>query len=182
MLAREAPQPQQQQTAQGADAARAAPNWLAWLVSLASLAAVVVGAVHFSEERAFMQLLERAEPWWLGWALLLQCGTYVAQGEAWLVVTRAARTDVPRRFAYELSLVKLFVDQALPSGGISGTVVVADALAKRGIPRNVVMASVVVDIVSYYAVYVLALAARSPLTLSNPKPIRAPSIHLGLSA
>jgi Mg2+-importing ATPase len=60
--------------------------------------------------------------------------------------------------AFKLSLAKLFIDQALPSAGISGTVVVARALEQCGVSRAVVMASVVVDSVSYYGAYVLTLA------------------------
>ena len=57
-----------------------------------------------------------------------------------------------------LSLAKLFMDQAVPSGGMSGTLLVVRALDRRGIPRGTSMAAVVVDLVSYYAAYVVALA------------------------
>ena len=41
------------------------------------------------------------------------------------MVTRAAKFSVPLSAVFKLSLAKLFIDQALPSAGISGTVVVA---------------------------------------------------------
>lgn len=122
------------------------------------LAAVVISALHFSEEREFVRIAERAQPWWLLVAATLQAGTYLAQGETWRVVTRAAKVPLPRLATYKLSLAKLFVDQALPTGGISGTVVVARALEQRGVSRGVVMAAVVVATVAYYAAYVLTLA------------------------
>lgn len=139
--------------------ARRVARWFSWLFGVAMLAAVVIAALHFSEQREFVRLAEQAEPWWLTVAVLLQAGTYLAQGETLRVVTRAAAVPVPLSVAYKLSLAKLFVDQAIPSGGLSGTVMVARALEQRGVPRDVVMASVVVDTVSYYAAYVLALAA-----------------------
>lgn len=137
--------------------ARRAARWFSWVFGVAMLAAVVIAALHFSDEREFVHLAERAEPCWLAVAVLLQAGTYFAQGETWRVVTRAAAVPLPVSVAYELSLAKLFMDQALPSGGLSGIVVVARALEQRGVPRGVIMASVIVETVSYYAAYVLAL-------------------------
>jgi hypothetical protein len=39
---------------------------------------------------------------------------------------------VPVRVAYQLSLAKRFIDQALPSAGIGSTIIVATALERRG--------------------------------------------------
>ena len=69
--------------------------------------------------------------------------------------------------AFKLSLAKLFIDQALPSAGISGTVVVARSLEQRGVSRAVVMATVVVDTVSYYAAYVLTLGLALVITVTR---------------
>ncbi len=139
--------------------------WFSWLFGLAMLIAVVVAARHFSEERELARIAEQARPWWLAIAILLQGGTYLAQGETWRVVTRAAGVSVPLATAFKLSMAKLFVDQALPSAGISGTVVVAKALEQRGISHAVVMAAVVVDSVSYSAAYALTLSAALVITL-----------------
>jgi Mg2+-importing ATPase len=136
---------------------RKGTRWAAWIVSLAALAAVIGVVLHFSEHRDFLQIAQRAEPRWLLAALLLQAGTYLAQGQVWRIVHRAARVPLPLRNAYTLSLVKLFLDQALPSAGISGTVVVARALEERGAPRPVVMAAILVDSASYYLTYILCL-------------------------
>jgi Mg2+-importing ATPase len=123
------------------------------------LGAVVVVALRFSEGREFMRLARQAEPWWLVVALILQAVTYLAQGEMWRTVARASRFPLSVSLAYRLSLAKLFVDQALPTGGVGGTVVVAKSLEDRGMPRAAVMASVVVNTASYYAAYVLSLVA-----------------------
>jgi Mg2+-importing ATPase len=147
--------------------ARRAARWLSWSLGVAMLATVIIAALHFSEEREFVRIAERAQPWWLALAFLLQAGTYLAQGETWRVVTRAAQIPVPVSVAYRLSLAKLFIDQALPSGGLSGTVVVARALQERDVPRGVIMASVIVDTVSYYAAYVLALALALAITVAS---------------
>lgn len=130
---------------------------LPWIFSLALLVAVVVGTVHFSEAEEFAHLTERAEPWWLILAVVFQLGTYVAQGQVFRCVAHAGRKTLGLGTACRVSLAKLFVDQAIPSAGLSGTVVLAKSLEQAGLPRAVVAAGIVVDLASYYAAFVLGL-------------------------
>jgi hypothetical protein len=58
-------------------------RWLSWFLGAALLSAVVAAALHFSEERAFLRMADRADPSWLILAVLLQAATYVAQGGIW---------------------------------------------------------------------------------------------------
>jgi len=124
----------------------------------ALVAAVIFGALHFAEAQDFARLAERAEPWWLILAVVLQMGTYVAAGQVFRRAARAGGHSLSLATACRLSLTKLFADQAVPSAGLSGTVVLANGLAQRGIPRPVAAAGIVVDLVSYYLAYVLSLA------------------------
>ena len=139
-------------------------RWFTWVFGLAMLAAVTVGALHFSEERQIVRIAQAAQPWWLLAALLLQGATYVAEGSIWRVVLRAGGTGMSLSLAWRLSLAKLFIDQALPSGGISGATVVAQALQRQAAPRPLVIAAIVVDAVGYYGAYVLALALALVIT------------------
>ena len=68
--------------------------WLSWVLGGALLVAVIGFALHFSEERAFVRVAQDAKPWWLAVALLLQAGTYAAQGGVWRLAARA--TGSPR--------------------------------------------------------------------------------------
>ena len=132
-------------------------RWIPWIVGAGAVAAVVVAALHFSEARELVRLTEQAEPWWMLVALALQAATYAAQGEVLACVSRAGGFPLRLAIWYELSVAKLFVDQAVPSVGVSGMVVVARSLEERGVPRAVVAAATVVDIASCYAAYVLGL-------------------------
>ena len=123
------------------------------------LTVVVAAAVHFAEARAFVSLVERSQPAWLAVAALLQLLTYVAQGEVFLAAPRAAGHSPPRRLVYELSLTKLFLDQAVPSAGLASTAVVATALERLGIPRGPTAAGAILNIVSYHLSYVVLLLA-----------------------
>jgi Mg2+-importing ATPase len=147
---------------------RRAARWLSWIVGAAVLAAVIVAALRSSEERELYRLTREARPAWLLVALLLQASTYLFQGEIWRLVARAAGAagaGVSRRTVTWLSLGKLFVDQALPSAGISGNVLMVRGLEGRGVPRPAVMAALIVDTASCYATYVLGLGAALLITV-----------------
>jgi Mg2+-importing ATPase len=118
---------------------------------------VVAAALHLSDTREFVILAEHASGWWMALALLLQTGTYLAQGDIWRRVARAAGAPLRHTDAFGLSLAKLFADQALPSAGISGSLVVARALRTRGMRDNAVNAAVLINVASYHIAYVVAL-------------------------
>ncbi|MFO1392534.1 MAG: magnesium-translocating P-type ATPase [Steroidobacteraceae bacterium] len=141
--------------------------WLPWLLGAAALAAVVMVVARASQERAFVTLLEHAQPQWLLWAVLLQAATYASQAAVWRTVLGRTGSRLEFGTAYRLSLAKLFVDQALPSLGVSGNVVVAQALEARGHARSAVMSAVAVDIASYWVAYVLCLAAALALLVAQ---------------
>lgn len=132
-------------------------HWLSWLIGAALVIAVAMLALHFSEARAIASLAERAQPRWLLLALLLQASTYFAQGEIWRCIASAAQLPLSRTLTFKLSLAKLFIDQTLPSAGISGTAAVAKHLEQRGMAKSAVMAGVNLSIASYFTAYILAL-------------------------
>ena len=132
-------------------------RWMSWLFGLAALVAVALFATHFSEEKAFAELLIHSRPAWLVVGVVLQMGTYVADARIWQRVLMRAKISRALKSYVGLALAKLLTDQVAPSGGLSGTFLVVRALDRRGVPRGASMAGVVVDLVSYYAAYVLAL-------------------------
>jgi len=136
---------------------KARSQWVSWVFGLGLLIAVVMFATHQSQEMAFAQLVLKAQPAWLIVAILLQTGTYMTDARIWQRVLDRANISRPLQSYVGLALAKLFMDQAIPSVGLSGTLLVIRALDRRGVPRGASMAAVVIDLVSYYAAYVLAL-------------------------
>ena len=134
-------------------------KWLTWLVGIACLAGVMIVATHFTEEENIFQLARQVKLSWLAVALILQVGTYIVQGEIWCSVGHRAGHPLHRLLVYKLALAKLFIDQALPSAGMSGTVVVAQALETESLPHAAVLAGVVINGTSFLMTYVVALAA-----------------------
>lgn len=133
-------------------------RWISWWFGAGLLVAVVVASLHFSQWREFVRISEEAHPRWLFLAILLQAATYLAHGQIWRSVVGTTGFHIPLAVIYRLSLAKLFVDQVLPSGGLSGTVMMARALEHRHVPRRAVMTAVAVTTASYYAGYMLCLA------------------------
>jgi uncharacterized protein (TIRG00374 family) len=141
------------------ESAGASYRWLSWLVGLAALAAVIVVVVRGGEVRPIAQTLGKARPAWLALGVALQAATYLAQGESWRLVTRKAKESFSSWDAFQLSLAKLFIDQALPSSGVSGTVVAVGGLEARGVAKPIAVAAMVASGVGYHTAYLLALYA-----------------------
>ena len=133
-------------------------RWLSWLLGLSVLGAVVAAALHFAEAREFARIAELSEPRWLALAVALQAATYVAAGQVFRLVARAGGASLRLSTTCRLGFMKLFVDQALPSAGLSGTVVLANGLERAGVARPVVAAAIVIDLASYYVAFVTTLA------------------------
>lgn len=132
--------------------------WLVWLMGVAVCAALILVVTHLSEEEEFLRLLRQIDWYWLGLALVLQSGTYLLQGIVWRVVAGSKGQTLSLGRSLELSLAMLFVDQALPSGGISGVAVVSGALTRLGMPRAVVASAVLVDVAMYHLAYASCMA------------------------
>ena len=132
-------------------------RWLSWLLGAAILGTVIVAALHLSEGREITEVVERANPWWIALAVVLQALTYVAQGEVFRGAPLAAGVALARSWLFQLSFTKLFLDQALPSAGVSSTVVIVRALRQRGVPRATAAACAMINLASYHAAYVIML-------------------------
>ncbi len=131
--------------------------WMSWLLGAAMLAAVVGITLQLTDVESFIRLLSQAEPLWLLGALGLQVLTYTAQGQIFRVVLKAGAKQLSLWEAGKLSLMKLFVDQALPSSGISGAFAVVTSFMRLGFARPVVLACLVLDLSGYFLAYGLSV-------------------------
>jgi uncharacterized protein (TIRG00374 family) len=139
--------------------------WVPWVLGAALLAALIAAVSQLAEEREFAQLVESAKPAWLVVAAALQAATYIAQAEVFrAAIPRVPQRSLSRAWLYELGLAKLFLDQALPSAGVSSTVMIVKALESRHLSRGVAAACAMINIASYHAAYVVALCAALAIT------------------
>lgn len=130
---------------------------LSWLFGILVLAAVVLIASRFTDIEKFAEIARSAEPAWLLAAFLLQAMTYVCAAGVWYGTIRRAGIRVSFCSMVPLGLAKLFTDQALPTGGIGGTLLVMSGLRRRGIPTGIGMAALLIGLVSFYVAYSLAV-------------------------
>ncbi|MDD3651845.1 lysylphosphatidylglycerol synthase transmembrane domain-containing protein [Immundisolibacter sp.] len=137
-----------------------------WLFGVLLLLAVLGVGLRLGEIHEVLALLRRLRLPWLAAALALQAATYVCAAAAWQRVL--ARLGQPARLAglVPLSLAKLFTDQAVPSGGMSGNILFVHAMRRRGVGAPAAMAALVVSMIGHYLASLL-LAALSGLALAQ---------------
>jgi len=132
---------------------------LPWAFGLLTLVALVVVVLHFGTIEEFTRLALAARPEWFILACVAQAATYVSASLVWRQVLR--RAGYPRRLRtlVPLGIAKLFTDQVVPTGGVSGAILVVNGLTRRGIPANAAMAVLLVGLVAYFAAYLASVLA-----------------------
>lgn len=123
------------------------------------LAGVVALATHLAEERELARLVREAQPLWLVGALACQVLTYACAAAVWQRALAFRGVAMRVRSLLPLGLAKLFTDQAVPSAGMSGTLLVVRGLIRRGISRSAAVAAVLTGLVGFYVAYLLATLA-----------------------
>lgn len=139
-----------------------------WATGLAGFLAVVLVALHFGSLKKMLELARSARPGWLLVALLAQGATYLSAAFVWRQALQRAGHPLPLRTLVPLGIAKVFTDQVLPSGGISGTMLVVRGLITRRVPGGIAMAAMLVGLVSYDGAYlIVVLASASALWIRH---------------
>lgn len=128
----------------------------AWFLGLLVLSGLILLVTHYGELEHFIRLVRQAEPAWLFLAALLQLSTYLSVATVWYLALRWSGQRRSLLSLVPLGIAKLFSDQAMPSGGMSGTAFFITALSRRGIPAQVCMATLLLSLTCYYGAYLLA--------------------------
>lgn len=140
-------------------------QWAGWSVGLLALLALVAVVTHLGDIERILTLLRSLAPAWLLLALLLQLGTYASVAVTWNRGLRRVGYLLSLRTLLPLALAKLFVDQTVPTGGISGTAFLVAALKRHGVPAPACLAALLATLVGHYAAYLLAALAAVVLLL-----------------
>lgn len=127
-----------------------------WLGALMLVTLIALVAWR-GEARRFAHMVAHASPAWMLIGALLQLATYVAAAAVWALVLRRAHHPQPLHRLVPLGVAKLFSDQAVPSAGLSGSMLVVHALRRRGVPAGPAAAALLVSLVTYYLAYAAAL-------------------------
>jgi glycosyltransferase 2 family protein len=130
-----------------------------WIFGLLALATLIVVVVNIGELERFLRLLGSVEPRWLILAALSQLLTYLCAAFVWHRTLALAGSRIPFRSLVPLNLAKLFTDQAVPSVGLSGTMLLARGLTRHGVSAELATQVLLVTVVSFYAAYLVAALA-----------------------
>ena len=141
---------------------------LTWIVGLLSFLALILAVLHFGSLARLIELTRSARPAWLLLAVLAQAATYVSAALVWRQALNHAGHKRSLRTLVPLGIAKLFTDEVLPSGGISGTMLVVSGLIRRRVPPEVAMAAMLAGLLSYDIAYLaVVLASAGILWLHN---------------
>lgn len=126
------------------------------IAGLAGVAAIILLVLNSGDIATFAAQAARANPGWLLLALVSQISTYVAVALIWRLVLRqfGYRLSVWRLFP--ISVAKLFADQALPSGGVSGAAFFLFALARRKVEQTTAFSTFVFATAAFFAAFLTA--------------------------
>ncbi len=111
-------------------------------------------AVHYMAKlKDIKTLLLEMNPVWLFLAVAAQIFTYVFNAFILKVLLDKDTKEMPLRVLVKISVVVLFVNQALPTGGISGNGYVFNQLVKRQIDALRAFSVLVLESVGYYIAF-----------------------------
>lgn len=143
-------------------------NWRLWLFGAFVAAALIGTVLHFGELKNFAALITQAKPLWLVLAVLFQLSTYAGVAAGWSLLLARAGARRPLKPLIRIALTKLFADQAVPSAGMGGNILLVDQLVGLRVPRGTAVAALLVSMIGYYVAYALfAIAMLLLLWLNN---------------
>ncbi|KTD08285.1 lysylphosphatidylglycerol synthase transmembrane domain-containing protein [Legionella jamestowniensis] len=132
-----------------------------WILGFLILILVILVYFHFTELSKFVQLIHRINPFWFILALLFQIGTYISLASVWWIVLWRQHQKISFLNLVSLSLSQLFVNQTIPSSGLSGTTLVTQYLLQRKISKKSVALALTLNVfsrqIAYFLVFILAI-------------------------
>ncbi|WP_255496379.1 lysylphosphatidylglycerol synthase transmembrane domain-containing protein [Mucilaginibacter sp. FT3.2] len=114
-------------------------------------------ALHYiGKLKDIKDLMMQMSPFWLLLTIATQIGTYLLNALILQVLTSGKSGSAGFFVLFKMSIVIMFVNQALPTGGLSGNGYLFNQLTKRNIPKSTAFTALILETISYY-VAILAL-------------------------
>ncbi|ASQ45931.1 lysylphosphatidylglycerol synthase transmembrane domain-containing protein [Legionella clemsonensis] len=132
-----------------------------WIIGFLLLITIILIYFQFTELSNFIQLVQRINPFWFILALLFQGGTYGALAGVWWIALWRLHQKISFLNLILLSLSQLFVNQTIPSSGLSGTTLVTQYLLQHNISKKSVAFAVTLNVfsrqIAYFLAFILAI-------------------------
>ncbi len=132
-------------------------RWLlALFAGLAALAALILLVAHIGDIAGFAKQAANAKAGPLIGAVAAQAFPYMLAALVWFLFLHRASARLKLSSLIPLSFAKLFADQALPSGGMSGAAFFLFALTRRGVPDKIAFRTFAFTTTAYFFAFLVA--------------------------
>lgn len=128
---------------------------VSWMIGILLLVVLVTLVLDRGDITLFAAAFMSADPLWLAAAFLLQSTTYACAAAIWASVLAKAGLREKTFDLLGLAIVELFANQALPTGGLSGSIMVMHGLLHRSVPGPIAATALLVATLSYYGAHLL---------------------------
>jgi len=117
-----------------------------------SILVFLFAVYYFGEIKKAIRLFKKIDPYWLGFAVLGQIGTYLFGAITYQQLLRGfnIRIRQPVWKLFQVSLVTLFFNQTVPSAGISGNTFFFNYLHKKRVAVNHIISLISIELLSFY--------------------------------
>lgn len=122
--------------------------------------AVFYFIVHnFTELKAVQKLFDQVDGWWIIVAIIAQIFTYLFTALVYYFLLNKFkdRTPVTINDLFKLSIVTVFINQIVPSGGIGGNGFLFNELSNRHIPSKKAFFTIIMECLYLYVALALLL-------------------------
>jgi uncharacterized protein (TIRG00374 family) len=123
-----------------------------------SLLVFYLGTKYIGKLKDIEVLLLRMNPLWFVLTLIAQICTYLLNSCILRILLKKEADRVGFFQLFKMSVVIMFVNQALPTGGISGNGYIFNQLVKRAVPVNRAFTVLVLESICYYIAFLLLLS------------------------
>jgi uncharacterized protein (TIRG00374 family) len=146
-----------------------------------SVIVFALGVYYFSDIKKDIKLLRNVNLGWLGIAILAQVCTYFLGAVIYYDLLRAFKVKKPPGLGQLLqaNVAALFLNQAVPIAGLSGSTFFFNFLVKRNIAVSYILPLIVIELLAFYAAMeiIILFAATACLFLQ-----KAPLLFFGFFA
>lgn len=122
--------------------------------------AITYGVYHFGNIRYIGHLFRAIKPFWIFIAILAQVGTYLSAAYTYRKILGLLKSKLHTKISelFKLSILVVFINQAIPTGTFSGNAFLFRYLVKRGLSALHAVSVIVMEILTYYFATLVGLS------------------------
>lgn len=114
---------------------------------------------NIAEIKTIKSLFRQVDPWWMTAALVAQALTYVATAALYHVLLDKVKdkTTISMWHMFKMSIVIVFINQVVPSGGLGGNGFLFNELSKNDVPSKKAFFAIIMECLCLYVAMTVLL-------------------------